>query len=173
MHIQSYKEGNTVIMRILGKAGLRPQPASSSCLSLSPCPPSCLPNPLFLFFLSFIGSLYLYIYSGCIAGQDVIHFNDFERSCMSLLALFSSFAMSHSKISFFYVQTHTRAPTHTSTHAYSFHKHTLTHTFTNGTVIKNETTGFLKTPRTEGKVSSAAVKRVPLETMRRMIICCS
>lgn len=117
----------TVIMRIPGKAGLRPQLASSSCLSLSPCPPSCLPNPLFLF-LSFIGSLYLYIYSS-IAGQDVIHFNDFEQSCMSLLALFSSFAMSHSKISFFLMCKHTcvHLPTHPHTHILftNTHSHTL------------------------------------------------
>lgn len=160
-----------MIMRILGKAGLRPQLASSSCLSLSPCPPSCLPNPLFLFFILHWFFIFIYIYCGCIAGQDVIHFNDFERSCMSLLALFSSFAMSHSNILFLRANTH--ACTYPHIHTYSFHKHTLTHTFTNGTVIKNETTGFLKTPRTEGKVRSAAVKRVPLETMRRMIICCS
>lgn len=59
---------------------------------------------------------------------------------------------------------------HTYTHLV---KLSQTHTYTNGRVIKNEAIGFLKTPRTKGKVSGTAVKRVPLETMRRMIICCS
>ena len=93
----------TVIMRIAGKAGLRPHLASSSSPTLSPPAPPPVPHlssepPTF-----FHPSLVLYIRSCCIAGQDVVHFNDFERSCMSLLAWFSSFAMSQSKIPSFYV----------------------------------------------------------------------
>lgn len=113
----------TVIMRIAGKAGLRPHWASSSSPTLSPpaphLSPTCLPNPHF-----FHPSLALYIHSCCIAGQDVVHFNDFERSCVSLLAWFSSFAMSHSKIPSFYVHplTHQRAfiffRKHTHAHAH-------------------------------------------------------
>ena len=58
----------TVIMRILGKAGLRPHLAIFPFLlpHLSPKPPFFYP------------SLVQYIHSCCIAGQDVLHFNDCE-----------------------------------------------------------------------------------------------
>lgn len=50
----------------------------------------------------------------------------------------------------------------THTHLYSFTKtHTHTHSYTNGTVIKNETTGFLKTPRTKGKSQRRSGEKSP------------
>lgn len=90
----------TVIMRILGKAGLRPQVASTSCHSISLSSPHLSPTlPHLSFnppFLSFIGSVHT-VHSCCTASQDVIHFNDLEQNSMSLLAQFSSFAMTHSQ----------------------------------------------------------------------------
>lgn len=50
---------------------------------------------------------------------------------MSLLAWFSSFAMSHSKIPSFYVQTHMRAPTHRSARIHILsQRHARTRTLT-------------------------------------------
>ena len=77
---------------------------------------------------------------------------------MSLLAWFSSFAMSHSKIPLFYVQTHMRAPTHTYIHILS---QTHTRTYANGTVIKNETTGFFENSQDWGKSQRRSGEKSP------------
>lgn len=67
-------------------------------------------------------SKYFFFYSVllvfCIASEDVGHFNDFEQSFMSLLAWFSSFAMSYSKIVLFMCK-HTRVRLLTHPQAYS------------------------------------------------------
>lgn len=141
------------------------------------CPYTCPPHYpkclfLLLFFKSLTGSSHT-AQNFCIAGQDVVHFNDSKQNSMSLLACFSSFTMSHSKIPFFYVQTHMCAPTrticiyilsNTRTHTHlhkrlsQTHTHTLTQTAQS---LKMKPRAFWKLPGLREKSAAQRWKESP------------
>lgn len=89
-----------------------------------------------------------------VAGQDGVLFNDAKRRRLSLLAYFRSFTMSRSTTPSFYVQTH--IPAHTRARLRKLPPPTC-----GLAVIKNETTGFLKAPRTEGKRQQRSGEKSP------------
>lgn len=110
-----------------------------------------------------------------VAGQDVVLFNDAERSRATLLAYFSLIyrvALQNTLL----LCANAHSPARPFTHLESFmflqnaRARTLTLTLTSCTntrprahiaVIKNETTGFLKAPRTEGESQQRSGEKSP------------